>query len=280
MYKFEKIVNSYTFTGLEFGSRELPTLVCLHGTTGDSNSYLSLSKLLEEHFQLIVINLPGHGDTSSLKTEEEYLFSSIVHHIHKVVEDFTENPIILGHSLGADIALHYAKTYSDEVIGIILIDGGFVFPEEVDGMTIEKAISGWDEYMDKSVYNTWDEVVNDYQDYITGKWDSKFDDIIRSNFIKENDRYRLKADKFSILSIIKAFFKEPCSTTYKHIQCPVLFFHATEPIIDPSREKGLKKIKDHIKNLKVIGIENTKHMVHWDAPEKVAETIIAWEKIL
>lgn len=43
MKEFKEIVDSYTFHGYEVGDSSLPTLVCLHGMTGDSKSFLALA---------------------------------------------------------------------------------------------------------------------------------------------------------------------------------------------------------------------------------------------
>ncbi len=37
-------------------------------------------------------------------------------------------------------------------------------------------------------------------------------------------------------------------------------------------------MKKSLKNVKGIGIENTKHNMHWDCPERVAEEILVWNK--
>ncbi|WP_211258643.1 hypothetical protein [Viridibacillus arvi] len=54
--------------------------------------------------------------------------------------------------------------------------------------------------------------------------------------------------------------------------------HATIPIIDSSRDRGLQQIKKNINKIKVKGIENTKHNVHWDIPNSVANEILLWKQ--
>lgn len=145
-------------------------------------------------------------------------------------------------------------------------------------MTEEKALTGWADYIDSSRYSSWEDVVTAYQEYTTKLWDQTLDSIIVSNFKKVNDQYILKADKFSLLATIKAFYQDPFSTTYNEIKCPVLLFHATVPESDPSRNKGVDKIKKDIGSIKIIGIKNTKHNLHWDCPDKVANEILVWKQ--
>jgi len=277
--KFQITVEGNTFHGYEFGDNSLPSLVCLHGMTGDLKSFSGLIEYLINDFHLILIDSPGHGETDSLKREEDYMFSSLAKSIYQVIQQITNKPFyMIGHSWGADLCLHIAKISSAKVKGVILLDGGYAFPEHVDGLTEEKALLDWKEYVESSIYGSWDEVVKEYQSYTTRQWDTNLNALIASSFKKVNDNYIFKADVFSILAIIKAFYKEPCSTTFERIECPVLLLHATILPTDSARLKGIQEIKKGIKKLTVIGIENTKHQLHWDFPEKVANEILLWKQ--
>ncbi|MFD2923164.1 alpha/beta fold hydrolase [Halobacillus naozhouensis] len=278
MKEFNVMVDNHSFKAYEFGDNRLPSLVCLHGMTGDSNSFLELREYLFEDFHIIILDLPGHGETNPLKLERDYRFTSLAKRIYRVIHTLVNSTFyILGHSWGADLALHTAKEFPDKIEGLVLIDGGYVFPEMAEGLTKGKALSGWSEYIESSKYSSWDEIVNTYQEYTTKPWNKKLDSIISSNFIKSNDHYILRADRYSLLATIQAFYSEPCSTTYKNIECPVLLFYSTLPNYDNSRQKGIEKIKNALKKVKVIGIENTKHNVRWDSPERVATEILNWK---
>ncbi|AIF45303.1 alpha/beta fold hydrolase [Virgibacillus sp. SK37] len=279
MKGFKETVDDYTFRGYEFGDNSLPSLVCLHGLTVDSKSFFGLIEYLIDDFHLILLDNPGHGETQLLNLEQDYRFSSLAKRIYKVLQKITNELFyILGHSWGADLALNFTKIFPNKIKGVILVDGGYVFPEQVDGMTEEMALAGWREYIKSSKYCSWDEVVKKYQNYTTKQWDTWLDSLITSNFKKVKDNYVLKANEFSVLAAIKAFYIEPCSTTYDSIKCPVLLFHATIPKTDSSRNKGIQRIKKDINEIKVIGIDNTKHNIHWDCPDIVANEILLWKR--
>jgi pimeloyl-ACP methyl ester carboxylesterase len=57
----EKKIKNHTFHGYRCGDPNLPVLVCLHGMTGDSFSFLGMIDFLTKDFQLILIDGPGHG---------------------------------------------------------------------------------------------------------------------------------------------------------------------------------------------------------------------------
>lgn len=277
MKEFNLTVDNYLFHGYEAGDKSFPSLICFHGMTGDSKSFFGLIEHLKEDFHLILLDLPGHGETEALNSEEDYRFSSMVIRLHQVIQLLTQRAFyIIGHSWGADLALNFAKNFPGIVKGLVLIDGGYLFPEQIDSLTKEKALSDWEEYIETSQYRSWDEVVKTYEKYTTKTWDNKLNTIISSNFKKVENNYVLSADHFSLLSTIKAFYLEPCSTTYNNIKCPVLLFHSTIPETDLSRNRGILKIKSSIENIKTIGIDNTKHNIHWDCPEIVADEILGW----
>ncbi|MBW3111731.1 alpha/beta hydrolase [Bacillus sp. MCCB 382] len=272
-------VGGHSFTTYEIGDKHLPTLVCLHGMTGDSKSFIELTGYLRNDFHLILLDLPGHGETKPLPHEEDYLFTTLAKRIMGVIRRAASKPVyVLGHSWGGDLSLHMAKLFPEQIEGLILIDGGYVFPEMVEGYTRGKALRDWEDYIDSSTYETWNDVVKTYREYTTRQWNPQLDEIISSNFVKEDDHFQLKADRKSLLATIKAFYHEPCSTTYQSIECPVLFFHATVPASDRSRQNGIGKLQGAIEDVKVVGIDYTKHNVHWDCPDRVGREILNWIK--
>jgi len=89
----------------------------------------------------------------------------------------------MGHSWGADIVLHFTMMHPKIVLGIILLDGGFTFPEHQSDMTFEKAYSGLCEYMDKSIFTNWEEVIQEYKNY-TKRWSRDIEQYVASLFKK------------------------------------------------------------------------------------------------
>lgn len=261
----------------EGGNREKATIVCLHGLAGSAEySFSELSKELSEHFHLILIDQPGHGKSTAFINEADYLFSNLAGWYEKVFDYLLNKPFyILGHSWGADVALHYAKHYPDKIIGVILLDGAYTFPQFQEEMTFPTAYNGWDAYIDNAKYSTWEEINNEYRTY-TKRWNESIEQSVKSIFIK-NHMYELISSKFTVLSIIKAFFKEPFTTSYPFIQSPVLLIHATKPEeLNDAREKGIAQLKQDIKNVSIIPLVETGHMIQWDQPAEVSAEMVSW----
>ncbi|WP_238323369.1 hypothetical protein [Planococcus antarcticus] len=57
-------------------------------------------------------------------------------------------------------------------MGLVLLDGGFTFPQNQPEMTFEYAYTGWNDYMKQSVFADEEEISHEYQTY-TNRWDSR-----------------------------------------------------------------------------------------------------------
>lgn len=263
----------------EYGDKNKPTIICLHGLAGNGfYSFDELADFLKDHFHLIVMDLPGHGKSSGFPNEEQYLFSNLANWLDDFLKTVSRKSFfIMGHSFGADVALHYTRHFPGHVRGLILLDGGFTFPQNQPEMSFDYAYSGWADYMDKSVFQSKTAVFLEYRNY-TQKWDSRKEQSTRSLYQKrKDDQYELIASKFTVLSIIKAFFEEPFLESYPFIKVPTLLIHADLPKkLNASRTKGIQQLTAAIDDVTVSSFSNASHMLQWDCPNQTAAVIAKW----
>lgn len=270
-------VNDCCVHAYEFGDHRHPTIVCLHGLGNSGAVFSEVAECLAKDFHIVSFDQPGHGGTSPFVHEENYQFSNLAKWYQDVFHQVLKNPFyILGHSWGADLALHYAKNDPDTIKGVILLDGGYTFPDFQENMTFSNAYDGWNDYMDhSSVFDDWTNVIREYQQY-TDRWNEKKEQMVQTLFHKK-EHYELISSKFTVVSIIKAFYKESFTTAYPYIKSPLMLIHATLPReLQNARRTGIHTLKQHIDDLTIVPMEGTGHMVHWDQPEKVASEIRDW----
>lgn len=279
MPEFQASIQTGTVNYHEFGNPDQPTVLCLHGLGGNGlYSFGELIPYLQENFHVILLDNPGHGKTASLPTEDDYLFSNLAAWVDQVARQIIDGPFyIMGHSWGADIALHYTRFYPDSVAGLILLDGAFTFPHNQPEMNFDYAYAGWNDYMDHSTFDTEEEVYEEYRTY-TMQWDPQKERYASSLFTKRPDgKFELIVSKFSVLAIVKAFFKEPFKEAYPFIKASTLLIHATHPeSLGQARGDGIRQLTEHIEDLSVQALENSMHMIQWDEPEMTSHTIIEW----
>lgn len=70
------------------------------------------------------VDLRGHGD-SPRDPMQEYAIRTHVHDVAAALDKHCPQPVIVvGHSIGAQIAVHLAATRPDRIRGLVLVDGG------------------------------------------------------------------------------------------------------------------------------------------------------------
>ena len=104
---FINLVN-YNWHIQKLGS-EGKKLLLIHGTGASSHSWFPLTEDLELDFEILSLDLPGHGFTKALTKQKKQL-KNIVDQIYNLLQEINFIPeIVLGHSAGAVIAYELAK---------------------------------------------------------------------------------------------------------------------------------------------------------------------------
>lgn len=105
-------------------------LVCLHGLASNASrwyEYLHYSQL-RAHCHLAAMDLRGHGRSL---TYQHYTRADWCSDLGQLLNRFEVPGFLIGHSMGAQIALDYASRGSSRLAGMILIDP--VFPQALTG---------------------------------------------------------------------------------------------------------------------------------------------------
>lgn len=104
-----------------------PIAIALHGITASHMAWDHLASHLGESFDLIAPDLRGRG--GSLTLPPPYGLSAHAEDIISLADSLeSEQPMIIGHSLGAYIAVEFAARYPDRASRLVLIDGGIGLP--------------------------------------------------------------------------------------------------------------------------------------------------------
>lgn len=109
------------------GGRGRPLVLCpgLNSTQADLHE---LAALLRRDHDVVTFDLRGHGLASA---SDRYSFDAFLSDLVAVLADLDlpTAPLLVGYSLGADLAVHYASERPDAVAGLVLIDGANPLPE-------------------------------------------------------------------------------------------------------------------------------------------------------
>ena len=143
-------------------------LLFLHGFTGCAEDWFSIFEQFPDKYNLIAIDIIGHGKSDSPVDPNHYSIESIINQLKQVKDHLTKNKIFLiGYSMGGRIALSYAMAYPDDIKGLVLesATAGFKNEDErqkryqsdlklvefIETHTIEEFVELW---TDQELFNT------------------------------------------------------------------------------------------------------------------------------
>ncbi len=103
-------------------------LVCIHGITAQHRAFNALARHLGEEYELVGVDLRGRGDSD--KPGSGYGLEAHAEDITRVLDHLgLERAALVGHSMGAFVALQAALSHPGRVKALVLLDGGWPRPE-------------------------------------------------------------------------------------------------------------------------------------------------------
>ena len=109
------------------------TLVFIAGSGGDHTAWVYQCSQLSNDFNIAAMELPGHGSSGGKGEQDVEKYAQCVRAALPVFG--ISLPVIVGHSLGAAIALMFAVQYGELIKGIVVFGGGAKMP--VNPMILE-----------------------------------------------------------------------------------------------------------------------------------------------
>lgn len=135
-YDKDKKINALLFKR----DKPIASIFILHGNGGSLNGWQSVAEMIyEEGYQTFIIDFPGYGDSDGKAKHSQVIESS-----QKAFEYFNQLPevsgtkkIMMGFSLGANLALKTSADNQDQLDGLIL-EGAFTNYREIGIYTTPK----------------------------------------------------------------------------------------------------------------------------------------------
>lgn len=97
-------------------------LVILHGLFGFSDNWQTHAKKLAEYYQVTLVDLRNHGHSP---WSSAFSYALMVQDLHELFEDLQiQKPILLGHSMGGKLAMHFDQQFPGLIEKLIIVDMG------------------------------------------------------------------------------------------------------------------------------------------------------------
>ena len=241
--------------------RMAETILCVHGISANCRCWDTMVEALAPRYRIIAMDLRGRG--LSEKPPAGY---SIAHHcrdIRVLLENLgVERAVIMGHSLGALIALAFGAQYPEKVESLILLDGGGKLSAEQTKKVfagiqptldrLGKVFPSSEAYLDLMKKNPllqpWSQALETYYLYEIEEVEGGVRSRVQPEHIKE------EAENLGNLDVAEF---------YPQIKCPVLILRATEGMLAPDDillpKKVVEKMLQEIPDARCVDLQGSNH---------------------
>lgn len=238
-----------------------PELLLIHGVGMRADFWMNLIPLLEQHFSLTVIDLPGHGH-SALMSDAHPELDQYTDVIAAFLSGCGSKPIIVGHSMGALIALDLAVRYADYVQAIAVLNG--VYRRSVEAIAaIQSRVT---ELSSKSSPDTTKTLL---------RWFGEHPSAVERSAKEACYRWLAAANAVGYRQAYNAFANAdaPDDSDLAHINCPALFMTGSlEPNSTPAMSQAMS---DLVPDARCLIVENAKHMMSMTHGHDVSRALVA-----
>lgn len=246
-----------------------PPLVLLHTIRTQLDYYEKLVPMLSSQYQVIVLDLPGHGQSSISNVEytEEFFRRMTKEFITKLdLKDVT----IAGESIGGVLALTVSSELPERIKKIYSLNP-YDYGEKFGG-GIRRSKNGWM----VGLFNIFGKYTLEPR-FVTGAVMSggfshanKLPQDLLTEFSNTGMREGYREAEYSVFKNWRTWID--ARALYSNVRAPVTFIYGSDDWSSANERAGNQNI---ISNAKLITIEKTGHFTALESAEKVAEIILS-----
>lgn len=259
----------------EWGKHGQPVL-CIHGITANCRCWDVVASSLSPDFRVLAMDLRGRGHSD--KPASGYSVEQHCRDILSIIDDLKlKRPVIMGHSLGAFIALAFAATYPDMVDRVILVDGGGDLSKE----QMEKVFSGIKPALDRlgKVFPSAEAYIDTMKQapYLQ-PWSPALETYCRYEITEVEGGVSANIDPLHIQEEAMNLGKMKADSFYRKIICKVLILRATDGLLAEDDillpEPVVERMAREIPNATRVDIRGTNHYGILFRPSSVRDEAI------
>jgi pimeloyl-ACP methyl ester carboxylesterase len=241
------------------GPAKGPAVICIHGLTANHVCWASVADVLSPAHRLIAYDLRGRGESD--KPDKGYSLAIHGEDLEALLDQFKlKKAILVGHSLGAHIALRFAATRPQRVERLVLIDGGLDVRHEVLE-SLRPAIDRLGvEFPSLDMFLGFVRMLPMFE----GRWNDYLERYFRYD-VEElpGGTVRAKASRQAIEEEIASLERERLWVYHHRVKAPTLIFRAPDGLLTPTdclmtQEEG-EAMAHAIPRSKLVVVPGTNH---------------------
>jgi pimeloyl-ACP methyl ester carboxylesterase len=239
--------------------RTRKTVIGVHGLTANHKCWEPMAEVLAPDYRLIAYDLRGRGDSD--KPTTGYSLAAHGRDLAALLDHFgARSTVLMGHSLGAAIALRFAVDHPGRVRRLVLIDGGLDARAEVLESLAPAIARLGTEFPSLEAFL---ERMRGLP-MLAGRWNDSLESYFRNDVeTLPSGAVRSKAAPTAIREELLSLQRERLWTLHHRVRCPTLILRAPDGLLTATdclmtREEG-RAMAAAIPRAKLVEIPGTNH---------------------
>lgn len=246
-----------------------PPLVLAHGITDDGMCWSPIAEVLAYDFDVIMVDARGHGKSDA--PEDGYTLQNLGVELAGVVQALKlDQPILLGHSMGAITALVAAGLYPSMPRAILLEDPPPFWMSAAGTSRDENFKIGFVTWINSIKQKTREELLSECREQNPAWSEAEIEPWINSKH-RVSPKVTALIDPPDMISI-------DLPNLFKKITCPTLFISAESSRGAASSETDIAQIKTLIPHMQVTHINGAGHNIRREQFARYFESIQTFMK--
>lgn len=255
-FEFARLPSGLRMAYVEQGAGDGPAMVLLHGYTDSHRSFDLLRPHLPGNWRIIAPTARGHGQSD--KPEATYELSDMAADVRDLLNVLgVKRAVIVGHSMGAAIALFFAAAYPERTAGVVLIDGFASFAGNQAVAELAAAVSGFDDCIDPSFARAFQE--------------SAFAQPVSASFVDMVVGESLCCPARVWRAAMKGMLRAPVLAAAAQVRAPALLIYGDKDAFVPLGDQML--LRDALPSAQTSVMRGVGHTPQWERPEQAAALI-------
>jgi lipase len=261
-------------------------VLCLHGMTSCHMVYRTVARELCNNARpvcMLAPDLRGRGRSAHLP--EPYGIDVHVADLIAVLDHAgADRVIVVGHSMGSNIAARFAADHPERTAAVVLIDSGLPFISEDAGPDdAEKDEPHGLLYRLESTFATVEEYMAYWRGHpaLKGVWDEDIEAYVHCDFVEDEDGVRCVVEVKAVFADIGDLtFDRRTRTAVTRLRAPVRLIRAEKGLFDDDPLIPLPELDEFLRDNPQVSVETVPDVNHYTivmgggpGPRRVAATL-------
>ncbi|MEN9971890.1 MAG: hypothetical protein RIS20_237 [Bacteroidota bacterium] len=237
-------------------------LVILHGLFGFSDNWQTQAKKFAEYYRVILVDLRNHGHSP---WSSNFSYALMVEDLAQLFQKLDlQQVILLGHSMGGKVAMHFAQKHPNYLDKLIVVDMGVKsYPSHHEH--ILKAFNT----IDLSSLSARSEAESILKQFIDSEGVRQF--LLKNLYWKEKGKLSWRVN----FPVLEAAMPEILSALPEdEVLITTLFIRGA--MSNYILEEDIPVLEFYFPDSTLVSIENAGHWVHAEAPEAFVDSVLGF----